>query len=238
MATAIEEEEGLDDDVLPGPLDFLELFNYRPPPVSPSSSGSSSSSSRQSRRSSQSNPAGNNSRSSAVDNSTDNMLYSFISDLVLGLGGGQFGNSFPFLAGNLGDYVWGDGLDALVTQLMNNMEGTGPPPLENEKLLKLPDITIQQKHVDEKLQCAVCWDDFHLNENVKILQCDHMYHPDCIIPWLKLHGTCPICRKDLNEDEKEGEKAGSVPHAEGLNGVEGTPNDSSSMCNNFEMEFD
>lgn len=88
---------------------------------------------------------------------------------------------------NLGDYVWGrDGLDAIVTQLMNQMEGTGPPPMPTDKLDNLPSVKICQEQVDRKLQCSVCWDDFNLHEEVKQLECDHVFHPDCIVPWLKL----------------------------------------------------
>jgi len=55
----------------------------------------------------------------------------------------------------------------------------------------------------------VCWDDFVLQEKVKQLECEHLYHPDCIIPWLKLHGTCPICRKDLTGEESNTETSAS-----------------------------
>jgi hypothetical protein len=49
---------------------------------------------------------------------------------------------------NFGDYAWGsDGFDAIVTQLMNQMEGTGPAPLAEDKLQNLPDVKIVQDHV-------------------------------------------------------------------------------------------
>ncbi|CAL8122400.1 unnamed protein product [Orchesella dallaii] len=146
-------------------------------------------------------------------NPMENMLFSFLNDLITGLSGGgggvTVGGGFPMLA-NLGDYVWGrDGLDAIVTQLMNQMEGTGPPPMPTDKLDRIPSVRISQEQVDRKLQCSVCWEDFQLNDEVKQLECDHVFHPDCIVPWLKLHGTCPICRKDLtNADD-----ASSVPSA-------------------------
>jgi len=37
-----------------------------------------------------------------------------------------------------------------------------------------------------KLQCSVCWEDFTIDEKVMKLACDHMFHKDCIIPWLEL----------------------------------------------------
>lgn len=49
----------------------------------------------------------------------------------------------------------------------------------------------------------MCWDDFALDESVRQLNCDHMYHEACIVPWLELHGTCPVCRKSQQSEEEE-----------------------------------
>ncbi|XP_014239011.1 E3 ubiquitin-protein ligase RNF115 isoform X1 [Trichogramma pretiosum] len=102
--------------------------------------------------------------------------------------------------GNPGDYVWGqNGLDTIVTQLLNQMDGTGPPPLPKHLIEEIPTSKITQEQVDSKLQCSVCWDDFVVNESVRQLPCQHHFHEPCIVPWLELHGTCPICRQSLGE---------------------------------------
>ncbi|XP_059478861.1 E3 ubiquitin-protein ligase Iruka [Neocloeon triangulifer] len=117
-----------------------------------------------------------------------------------------------FFVGNPGDYAWGrEGLDAIVTQLLNQMDGTGPAPLAEEKIQSLPSVEIAQEQVDQCLQCSVCWEDFKKGESVRKLPCDHVYHDDCIIPWLKIHGTCPICRKVLNEDAAHEDQARTGP---------------------------
>ncbi|XP_063981903.1 E3 ubiquitin-protein ligase Iruka-like isoform X2 [Diachasmimorpha longicaudata] len=104
------------------------------------------------------------------------------------------------LVSNPGDYVWGnDGLDSIVTQLLNQMDGSGPPPLPRQQIDEIPNTTISQSHIDSKLQCSVCWEDFILSESVRQLSCKHLYHAPCIIPWLELHGTCPICRQSLGD---------------------------------------
>lgn len=41
-----------------------------------------------------------------------------------------------------------------------------------------------------------------MKENVRQLPCLHIYHEPCIRPWLELHGTCPICRQNLGEEER------------------------------------
>ncbi|XP_020296633.1 E3 ubiquitin-protein ligase RNF115 isoform X2 [Pseudomyrmex gracilis] len=134
----------------------------------------------------------------------------FIQDFILNLSGAaSLGHSvgqdtqpsvfnIRLFLGNPGDYVWGrDGLDAIVTQLLNQMDGTGPPPLPRKQIDEIPTTTISQSQVDCKLQCSVCWEDFKLGEPVRQLPCQHVYHAPCIVPWLELHGTCPICRQNL-----------------------------------------
>ena len=60
-------------------------------------------------------------------------------------------------------------------------------------------------HTDAKIQCSVCWDDFKLDEDVRQLKCEHIFHQDCIIPWLELHNTCPVCRKEQENVPPDGE---------------------------------
>jgi hypothetical protein len=45
----------------------------------------------------------------------------------------------------------------------------------------------------ESVSCPVCTDDFVKGEKVRILPCGHIYHQDCIDPWLfERSGTCPL----------------------------------------------
>ncbi|KAL2066411.1 hypothetical protein VTL71DRAFT_2482 [Oculimacula yallundae] len=49
-----------------------------------------------------------------------------------------------------------------------------------------------------ELGCSICTEDFKTGEDVRVLPCDHKYHPACIDPWLlNVSGTCPLCRHDL-----------------------------------------
>ncbi|KAI0137308.1 RING-7 protein [Xylariales sp. AK1849] len=62
---------------------------------------------------------------------------------------------------------------------------------------------------DEHLGCTICTEDFTVGEDVRVLPCDHKFHPPCIDPWLvNVSGTCPLCRLDLRPQEsEEGEAA-------------------------------
>lgn len=40
--------------------------------------------------------------------------------------------------------------------------------------------------IDGESQCSVCMEDFHLEDVVRSLPCQHLFHTDCISPWLNL----------------------------------------------------
>ncbi|CAL0310833.1 unnamed protein product [Lupinus luteus] len=56
--------------------------------------------------------------------------------------------------------------------------------------------------------CAVCKDDIAVNDNAMTLPCNHLYHSDCITPWLLNHDSCPLCRFRVVEAEEKGEDGG------------------------------
>jgi len=104
--------------------------------------------------------------------------------------------------GNPGDYAWGrGGLDTIITQLLNQMEGAGPPPMTKDNINEIPTVELTQELLDKNPNCSVCWEEFKLEENVLKLECNHCFHKDCLVPWLELHGTCPVCRKVLIQDK-------------------------------------
>jgi len=183
----------------------------------------------------------------------ENALQDFIVNLAGmefgGAGGGGPGAQFHFinagaggplgagggfhLHGNPGDYAWGrGGLDAIITQLLNHMDGAGPPPMAKENIQEIPTVKISKEQMEKSQSCSVCWEDFTEGEEVKLLECEHCFHSPCIVPWLELHGTCPVCRKELGKSSTEaGAGAGAtvVEPEVGAEGAEGgAPSSSSS----------
>ncbi|KAK9383705.1 uncharacterized protein V2V93DRAFT_319502 [Kockiozyma suomiensis] len=60
---------------------------------------------------------------------------------------------------------------------------------------------IPRKKLKKDDTCAIC-NTAYLEDQYPLvvkLPCNDMHHFDleCIGPWLKLHATCPLCRKDL-----------------------------------------
>lgn len=106
----------------------------------------------------------------------DNIMHEFMISITGGgIAGGAVGNGANgpmFFMGNPGDYAWGrEGLDTVITQMLNQMENSGPPPLSKEKILDIAQVEIDDEQVGRKLQCSVCWDDFQKQETVRKLPC-------------------------------------------------------------------
>ncbi|XP_074771161.1 E3 ubiquitin-protein ligase RNF128 [Athene noctua] len=45
--------------------------------------------------------------------------------------------------------------------------------------------------------CVVCIEQYKPNEVVRILTCNHLFHKNCIDPWLLERRTCPMCKCDI-----------------------------------------
>lgn len=68
-----------------------------------------------------------------------------------------------------------------------------------------PKSNEKQDNEDGK-RCAVCLDDFRPREMVTLTPCNHMFHENCIVPWVKSRGQCPVCRFVISEENKECER--------------------------------
>ncbi|GJN22898.1 hypothetical protein PR202_gb10503 [Eleusine coracana subsp. coracana] len=98
---------------------------------------------------------------------------------------------------SLGDYFLGPGLDILLQRLSeSDLNRSGTPPAKKEAVAALPTVNIQ-----EVLGCSVCLEDFEVGAEAKEMPCQHKFHAHCILPWLELHSSCPICRFQLPTEE-------------------------------------
>lgn len=116
---------------------------------------------------------------------------------------------------NFGDYFIGPGLEQLIQQLAENDPNRyGTPPASKSAVEALPFIKISKELLaSDSSQCAVCKDTFELGEEAKQMPCKHIYHSDCILPWLELHNSCPVCRYELPTDDPDYEQRTRVASA-------------------------
>ncbi|NWZ33663.1 RN215 protein, partial [Brachypodius atriceps] len=52
--------------------------------------------------------------------------------------------------------------------------------------------------------CAVCLDQFHKSQWLRVLPCSHEFHRDCVDPWLLLQQTCPLCKRNILGEKRPG----------------------------------
>lgn len=50
-----------------------------------------------------------------------------------------------------------------------------------------------QAREEEAVTCSICTEDFEKGQDIRLLPCDHKFHPECVDPWLmNVSGTCPL----------------------------------------------
>ncbi|KAG8745580.1 hypothetical protein FRC12_014513 [Ceratobasidium sp. 428] len=147
-------------------------------------------------------------------------------NMLMGLFSAGIGNPGVGMGAH-GDGRWGDyalnqeALDRIMTQLM---EGNNPAPVPapEDMIASWPRTILTPGNPLENEDCAVCKDSFAYippeadstassskDEPVQpqealTLPCKHSFHVDCIEPWVKVKGTCPVCRFELVSQDRRG----------------------------------
>lgn len=108
------------------------------------------------------------------------------------------------------DYIYAVGVDyeTLFEQFIESESALkGSPPAAKSFVENLPfvELTMEEFRKDNVV-CAVCKDKILVEEKVKKLPCCHYYHGDCIVPWLGIRNTCPVCRYELPTDDPDYEQ--------------------------------
>lgn len=104
-------------------------------------------------------------------------------------------------------YFLDDADDLLFGQLAAADADHGTPgkcgrPAAKAAVEALPTVVVAEADA----QCAVCKDAVEAGERARRLPCAHLYHDACILPWLAIRNTCPLCRHELPTDDPEYEK--------------------------------
>ncbi|CAN8315050.1 unnamed protein product [Cochlearia groenlandica] len=60
--------------------------------------------------------------------------------------------------------------------------------------------TRNEEEEDDETTCAICLDDL-CEGTMKLPNCRHRFHMECIGEWLTDSNTCPLCRKIVFEEE-------------------------------------
>lgn len=112
----------------------------------------------------------------------------------------------------------GSGFDRLLDQLSTIGSTTvcqRNPPASKAAIESLPLVEIKfSNNSDNDLNCAVCIEKLEAGTEAREMPCKHLYHEECIFPWLSVRNTCPVCRHEVPPEspqavsQEEGEAAG------------------------------
>ncbi|CAA7023485.1 unnamed protein product [Microthlaspi erraticum] len=81
--------------------------------------------------------------------------------------------------------------------------GLGKPPASKSFIKNLKVSPLTKEENDEAICCAVCKEEMSVGKEVAELPCRHKYHSECIVPWLGIRNTCPVCRFELPSSDEE-----------------------------------
>ncbi|CAA6664525.1 unnamed protein product [Spirodela intermedia] len=103
----------------------------------------------------------------------------------------------------------GGGLDvaAMVQEMLAATEvggSRGPPPASKASIAELPVVERATGREDGVSEVAA-------EGEVREMPCHHRFHGGCIEKWLRIHGSCPVCRHRMPEEKAaEGKKEGEA----------------------------
>ncbi|KAF6172662.1 hypothetical protein GIB67_041985 [Kingdonia uniflora] len=143
----------------------------------------------------------------------------------------------PFMT-NLGDYLDSRGFEQLLQQLAETESSRRGAPPAAASLINgsLPCVIMTKEHERHHggLVCAVCKETISVGTEVNELPCTHFYHPSCILPWLSVRNSCPLCRFELPTDDNDYEEGKRNTTQVRTDPVDIEENDSPSVGDSFD----
>ncbi|KAK1698271.1 hypothetical protein QYE76_014968 [Lolium multiflorum] len=129
------------------------------------------------------------------------------------------GSGLRPLPETMSDFLMGSGFERLLGQLAQIEAGAvtrarETPPASKAAVDSMPTVPIAAAHVRADCHCAVCKEPFELGAEAREMPCKHIYHEGCILPWLQLRNSCPVCRHEMPTDSMPTDPARSHPTEE------------------------
>ena len=53
--------------------------------------------------------------------------------------------------------------------------------------------------VEEGAECSICLENYNKQKEWVVLPCNHSFDQECMEGWVTIRGSCPVCRKAINQ---------------------------------------
>lgn len=57
--------------------------------------------------------------------------------------------------------------------------------------------SVERTLLPEDAQCCICISAYEDGSELHMLPCNHHFHSTCVIKWLRIHATCPLCKYNI-----------------------------------------
>lgn len=95
----------------------------------------------------------------------------------------------------------------LIAQVLSISESKGTPPASQKMIDLLPILKLDTDLIESSGgKCTICCEEYIEGNTVIQLPCLHIFDKECLMPWLKQHCSCPVCRYELPVDDQNYEK--------------------------------
>jgi len=114
--------------------------------------------------------------------------------------------------------------NAMGVDIGADIDNPNNPNDEDNASIQKQDSDFIRAAFDSCVMCSICICEFEEGEELRLLpECGHVFHTDCISPWLtEKRNTCPLCQQKVMKEE-DNEQGGQVPSSPSLSIVRVTP---------------
>jgi len=92
-------------------------------------------------------------------------------------------------------------LDRLLNELFE--QAVASPSLSGLSAEQFARLPRRKAAETDDSSCAICQEAYKVGQDTIVaLPCKHVYHEDCIGPWIKRTSSCPMCRRPVDEQNK------------------------------------
>uniref|UniRef100_A0A7S3NIV3 RING-type E3 ubiquitin transferase n=1 Tax=Aureoumbra lagunensis TaxID=44058 RepID=A0A7S3NIV3_9STRA len=92
-----------------------------------------------------------------------------------------------------------EGSDTNVNHTLNENGDIEFTPVVKTRKVEEDDLNSDE---GEAPVCTICLNQLQIDDIVANLDCPHLYHEECILPWLRRKATCPLCAVTIDLENR------------------------------------